>query len=276
MKIEELNWRTIDHLKISGRRWVPQKDVKIVVCLVHGMGEHCGRYDFMGKFFAGRGIALMAYDQRGHGKSEGKRGHTRSYDALLQDVDDLITKAKELFPGKPLILYGHSMGGNLVLNYTIRKKPMLNGVIASSAYLKLAFEPSAFKVKLGQWMRNIYPAFSQPTGLDTKALSRIPEEVKKYEEDPLVHDKISAMMFISLRDAGLWALENAGEMHLPVLIFHGTTDRITSHQASMEFAGKIKGDVTFKSFEGAYHETHNDLCREEVLAMLKEWIETHC
>ncbi len=275
MNSKEIYWHSIDSLKIYGRYWAPGKDVKGVVCLVHGMGEHCNRYDFVGKFFSDNGIALVAYDQRGHGKSEGKRGHTPSYEHLLQDVDVLIRKAKELFPEKPIILYGHSLGGNIVLNYVMRKKPNLKGVIASSPYLKLAFEPPAFKVKLGQWMKNIYPALSQPTGLDAKAISRIPEEVRKYEEDPLVHDKITAMMFTCTHDAGLRALANPQELDLPLLIFHGTADRLTSYNASKEFAGKVKGDVTFKSFEGAYHETHNDLCRNEVLAMLKEWVVRH-
>jgi alpha-beta hydrolase superfamily lysophospholipase len=175
----------------------------------------------------------------------------------------------------PLVLYGHSMGGNLVLNYAMHKKPVLHGIIASSPWLRLAFEPPAMKVKLGRWMKKIYPAFSQSTGLDTKAISRIPIEVKKYEEDPLVHDRITAMMFTSVYDAGIWVLQHPEEMELPLLIYHGTADRLTSCEASKEFAEKLKCEVTFRQFEGAFHETHNDLCREEVLALLKTWVEEH-
>jgi len=275
MKTDIFHWRSIDHLLIYGKSWAPESEIRGVVCLVHGMGEHCGRYEFFGKFLTDNGMALISNDQRGHGKSEGKRGHTPSYELLLQNVHNLIQKAKELFPELPLVLYGHSMGGNLALNYAMRKKPVLNGVIASSPYLKLAFEPPAFKVKLGRWMKNIFPAFSQATGLDTKAISRIPEEVAKYENDPLVHDRITAMMFTSVHDAGLWALRYPEELELPLLIFHGTADRLTSFEASKEFAAKVKGDVTFRAFEGAYHETHNDLCREEVLTMLKGWLNDH-
>lgn len=273
MDTEEFHWRSIDDLNIYGKYWAPVKEIKGVVCLVHGMGEHCSRYEFVGKFLSDNGIAMIGYDQRGHGKSEGKRGHTPSYDHLLQGVDNLIHKAKELFPELPLVLYGHSMGGNLVLNYVMERKPILNGVIASSPWLRLAFEPPAIQVKLGHLMKKIYPAFSQSTGLDTKAISRVAEEVRKYESDPLVHDKITAMMFTSVYDAGMRALATPEELELPLLLFHGSADKLTSHDASKEFAAKVKSDVTFKTFEGAFHETHNDLCRAEVLQLIKNWVE---
>ncbi|GIV34952.1 MAG: lysophospholipase [Chitinophagales bacterium] len=275
MNTDEFRWRSIDDLNIYGKYWTPDKDVKAVVCLVHGMGEHCGRYAHVAEYLTHGGIAVVAYDQRGHGKSEGKRGHTPSYDHLLQGVENLIYKGRELFPETPVILYGHSMGGNLALNYALRKNDRLNGVIASSPWLRLAFEPPAFQVRLARFMRRIYPAFSQATRLDTKAISRIPEEVKKYEQDPLVHDRITAMMFTEVYEAGLWALDHAEELEIPLLIYHGTADRITSYQASQEFASKAKGDVTLKLFEGAFHETHNDLCRDEVLTLIKSWIEEH-
>lgn len=273
MNTDEFHWRSFDDLNIYGKYWAPEKEIRGVVCLVHGMGEHCNRYGFVGKFLSDHGIALIGYDQRGHGKSEGKRGHTPSYDLLLQGVDNLIHKAKELFPELPIVLYGHSMGGNVALNYAMQKKPVLNGVIASSPWLRLAFAPPAIQVKLGHWMKKIYPAFSQSTHLDAQAISRIPEEVKKYENDPLVHDKITAMMFTSVYDAGLWALNNPEEMELPLLHFHGSADKLTSCDASIEFTGRVKGVVTFKIFEGAYHETHNDTCREEVLQLIKNWVE---
>jgi alpha-beta hydrolase superfamily lysophospholipase len=275
MRTDIFHWRSLDNLLIYGKSWAPESEIKGIVCVVHGMGEHCGRYEFVGKYLCDNGIAVIANDNRGHGKSEGKRGHTPSYELLLQNVHNLTQKAKELFPECPLILYGHSMGANLILNYAMRKKPVLNGVIASSPWLRLAFEPPAIKVALARIMKNIYPAFSQSTELDTKAISRIPEEVKKYEEDPLVHDRITAMMFSSLYDAGLWALQHPQEMELPLLIFHGSGDRLTSHEATKEFAGKVKGDVTFRLFEGGYHELHNDLNREGVLALIEGWAKEH-
>ena len=271
----EFRWRSIDNLNIYGRYWAPENDTRGVLCVVHGMGEHIQRYEPLANFLTEAGIAVIGYDQRGHGKSGGQRGHAPSLDHLLQGIDNLLYKAGEIFPEVPQILYGHSMGGNLVLNYAIRKKPQIKGIISSSPWLKLAFQPPVWKVKLGRVVKNIFPAFSQPTGLDTKAISRVQEEVQKYENDPLVHDKISAMMFDTVYEAGLWALENAEELELPLLLFHGSGDKITSCEASKEFANKVKSDVTYHCFEGAFHESHNDLCRMEVFSLIKNWIDDH-
>ena len=275
MKEEEFHWETTDGLEIYGRYWAPENDIRGVVCLVHGMGEHCSRYTHLGKFLVDDHIALISFDQRGHGKSEGKRGHTPSYELLMQSIDDLLNKAGEFFPETPVVLYGHSMGGNLVLNYALKRKPQIKGVIASSPWLKLAFEPPAIQVKLGELVNKIYPALTQSTKLDANTISRIPEEVKKYEQDPLVHDKVSTMFFISVTEQGEWAIENASKLELPLLIFHGTGDQLTSYQATKGFAERVTGDITFKLFEGAYHEIHNDLDQKELFGLVKSWFDSH-
>lgn len=275
MTEKEFSWKTIDDIELYGKYWATEGHVDAVVCLVHGMGEHCNRYAHLGKFLAEDHIALIGFDHRGHGKSGGKRGHTPSYDHLLQGVDELVDKAMEFFPETPIFLYGHSMGGNLVLNYALQRKPQINGVIASSPWIKLAFDPPKIQVKMGKLVNKIYPAFTQSTNLDTKAISRIEEEVKKYEEDPLVHDNISTMFFLSAYEQGLWALKHAGEFTLPLLIYHGTGDQLTSYKATEAFANKVNNDVTFKLFEGAFHEIHNDLDQKELFELMKSWIRSH-
>jgi len=273
MKIEDFHWETIDKVKLYGKYWAPDGNVKAVICLVHGMGEHVDRYGPLADFLVEAGYAVIGFDQRGHGKSEGKRGHTPSYNLLMSSVEELLAFASKYFPNKPKVLYGHSMGGNLVANYVIKKKPIIAGVILSSPWFKLAFDPPAIQVKLAKLVNNIFPTFTQSSKLDTTAISRIPEEVKKYENDPLVHDKISSMMFLSIHDQGLWALEHADEIHLPTLIFHGSADRLTSADATKEFAKKLNNGVTLKIFEGAYHEIHNDLDRFELFNLVKNWLD---
>lgn len=276
MREEEFHWKTTDGLQIYGRYWAPDDNIKGVVCLVHGMGEHCSRYAHVGKLLVEQGIALISFDQRGHGKSEGKRGHTPSYELLMQSIDDLLAKAAEYFPQTPIVLYGHSMGGNLVLNYVLKRKPQIKGVIASSPWLRLAFEPPAIQVKLGEIVNKILPAFTQSTKLDASTISRIPEEVKKYKDDPLVHDKISTMFFISVKTQGEWALANASKLRLPLLIFHGTGDLLTSYTASKEFVDNTsKEDVTLKLFDGAYHEIHNDLNQKDLFDLVTRWLDSH-
>lgn len=272
MSHKETQWNSSDGIQFYSQSWSVEKP-KAVICLVHGMGEHSGRYAHVAKFFNENGYSMIAYDQRGHGKSGGKRGHTPSYDLLMEDITLLLKQADSLYPGIPKFLYGHSMGGNLVLNYALRKKPDVAGIISSSPWLKLAFEPPAFQVKLAKVVNGIFPAFTQSSKLDVTAISRDAAIVNAYKNDKLVHDKISSNMFLSVHQSGLWALEHAQEFSLPLLLFHGTADRLTSYKASHEFSQKVKSDITFKLWEGLYHEPHNEPEKQEVFVLIKEWME---
>ena len=253
--------------------WAPEKEPKAVICLIHGLGEHIGRYEHVGAAFAEAGYALLGFDHRGHGRSSGPRGHTPSYDALMDDMASFIQQARERYPGKPCFLYGHSMGGNLVMNYSLRRKPDLAGVIATDPLLKLAFAPPAIKVALGRFMNNIAPGFTQASGLETKALSRDPKVIDAYINDPLVHDKISARLFLGLLDGGQYAFDHASEFPLPMLLMHGTADRLTSAEASRQFGAAAPKFVTTELWEGWFHEIHNELEKEKVLAKMIAWLD---
>jgi alpha-beta hydrolase superfamily lysophospholipase len=269
---QEFTLLTEDQLELYGQYWAPEEPIRAVICLVHGMGEHSGRYAHVAEFFNRNGIAVVAMDHRGHGRSQGKKGHTPSYNHLLNDVGALLKTAENTFPGKPVFLYGHSMGANLVLNYAIRNNPVVKGIISTSAYLKLAFDPPAWKVKLGKLSAGILPGLTQATGLDTKAISRDPEEVKKYENDPLVHDKMSAAFFVNVHFAGPYAIEHAAELKIPTLIMHGTADKLTSAEGTKEFAGKSGPNVELKLWNGLYHEMQNEPEKEEVFKYTLNWI----
>jgi len=278
MKHQEFTWNASDGIKIYGQCWTPDtnpQSIKAVICLVHGMGELSARYSHVAAYYTQYGYAVITYDQRGHGKSGGSRGHSPSFDLLLDGVAELFIETDKLFPGLPKFLYGHSMGGNVVLNYSLRRNPKVAGVIATSPWLKLAFEPPAIKVWLGKMMNNIFPGFTQSSEIDASAISRDKTVVDAYINNALVHDKISAAMFVGIHDNGLWALEHASEMKLPLLLCHGTKDRLTSAEASKEFAGKVEGDVTLKLWQGLYHETHNEPEKQEVFAFMKDWMDKH-
>ena len=139
MRHIDTNWTSADGLPLVGRCWEPAGEPRAVVCLVHGLGEHSGRYAHVAAALNDAGYAVLACDKRGHGRSGGKRGHTPSYEALMTDIDLLLAQAEQRFPGKPRFLYGHSLGGNEVLNYALRRKPDLAGVVATSPGLRTAF-----------------------------------------------------------------------------------------------------------------------------------------
>jgi alpha-beta hydrolase superfamily lysophospholipase len=278
MQHTDFSWRTgSDQLKIHGKVWqpLPGTPTHAVIALVHGMGEHSGRYRRLAEFFTARGIAVISYDQRGHGKSEGKQGHITHYNQLLDGIDELLEKTRLQFKNKPIFLYGHSMGGNLVLNYALKKPNTVKGIVVTGPWLRLAFDPPAIQVKLANLMRNLYPGFSQASGLKTENLSRDPEVVKAYTRDRLVHDRITASFFVNLYQAGLYALQHANELKVPALLMHGGSDKITSAQASEEFAKKASLVTQFHLWDGMYHEIHNEPEREVVLTKVFDWISAH-
>jgi alpha-beta hydrolase superfamily lysophospholipase len=139
----------------------------------------------------------------------------------------------------------------------------------------MAYEPKAYQLALAKLAIGIFPGFSQPNGLNTSHLSRDPVVVQKYEADPLVHDKISAALFYGIYNSGLWALEHAAELPLPLLLMHGSCDKIISAQACQEFAARADGKVTFKLWDGLYHEIQNEPEQEQVFAYMLEWLERH-
>lgn len=273
MKRTEFKFKTFDGLQLFGQSWQPEDQSRAVVCLIHGLGEHNGRYVHVADSLTQAGYTLISFDLRGHGKSEGPRGHTPSYEALMRDISSLLEIVNKQFPQLSSFLYGHSLGGNLVLNYVLRRQPQFKGVIVTGPWLRLAFEPPAFKIALGKITNQLCPAFSQKSGLDTKVLSHNPEVVHAYENDPLVHDHISARMFISIYQAGKWALEHASEFSLPLLLMHGGEDKIISVEASREFVNRITKKCTLKIWDGLYHEIHNEPEKEEVFKFLIDWLD---
>lgn len=276
MKHIEFQWRNHHEVPILGQGWLPDGAARGAVCLVHGIGEHVGRYAHVAEAFNAAGYALLAHDICGHGCSGGAKGHIESYADLLHDITHLLEETAQRYPALPHFLYGHSLGGNLVLNYALRNRPKLAGVIATGPQLRLAFEPPASKVFMARVMSRVYPAYSQATGLETAALSRDPEVVRAYENDPLVHDRISTRLYIeAIVEAAQWALDHAGEFSLPLLLMHGGADRLTSPEGSRAFAAKVRGDCTLKIWDGLYHEIHNEPEKDQVIGFMVNWLNRH-
>ncbi len=272
MKNTILNWKSNDGLDIFGQKWEGQIAApKGVICLVHGFGEHSSRYEHVAQFFIDHNYAVIAYDARGHGRSGGKRGHFVSYEEFLNDVDNLLKQADIHFPNLPKIIYGHSMGGQVVANFAIKRHPKVAGIILSSPFFQPGFAPPAIKLAAGRLMRNLIPSFSLPSGLDVNAISRDKEVVKKYSNDPLVFDSISSKMGIELIEFGEEAVQHANQLKLPALLFHGTADKLTSFDKSKEFAANAGNNVTFIEYKGLYHECHNEPEKAEVLQNMLKW-----
>ncbi len=272
MKHFEFTMQAADGLKLYGQGWVPDGAPKAAISLVHGLGEHSGRYAHVAAHLTAAGYALVTYDQRGHGRSEGKRGHAASYDALMDDVSMLLGETATRYPGLPYFLYGHSLGGNLVLNYALRRKAELAGVIATSPALRTATPVPGWKRGLAGLLYDRLPDLLMPNGLDLSGLSRDPDVIARYQADPLVHDRTSVRLGADILATGEWAFDHAADFPLPLLLMHGSEDRLTCPKTSAKFASGV-ADCTFVLMDGCYHELHNEPEAPEVLDAMTAWLD---
>jgi alpha-beta hydrolase superfamily lysophospholipase len=262
-----------DGKKLYGQGWQPET-LKGVVTLVHGLGEHSGRYAHVADFLGQAGYAMLTFDLRGHGKTAGPRGDARLPD-ILSDIECLLVEARRRWPGKPLFLYGHSLGGSLGLYFTLQRKPRLNGVIATAPVLKTPLEKQKAKVALAKLLASLLPHLILSSGLKPQDISRDPSVVEAYRSDPLVHDKTSLSLGRDALAVGRWALAHAGEFASPLLLMQASADRLVYPEGSQQFAKMVQGDVTLKIWDGLYHEIHNEPEKEDVLRFLVDWLDRH-
>jgi alpha-beta hydrolase superfamily lysophospholipase len=261
---------TNDGLELFAKSWGDPQASRAAVVLVHGLGEHCGRYKHVAQAFVSYGLYVLGFDQRGHGRSPGKRGLIPSYDQPLEDLTVALERAQADAPSLPLFLYGHSLGGLEVLHYGLVRKPELHGVIATSPALMVS--TSTLNRLMAGLMKHVAPNMIVANGLDASALSRDPQVGQAYLQDPLVHDKVSVRFGSYMMDMGRYVLDHATEWSLPLYLAHGTADRICQFEGSAQFAARAGAMVTFHPWEGLYHETHNELNKDEVIQAMLDWI----
>ncbi|MBN2118245.1 MAG: lysophospholipase [Anaerolineales bacterium] len=259
--------------------WEPDHtEPKALIALVHGLGEHTGRYAHVGKAMTEAGYALAGFDLRGHGKSGGARGHTPSLDAYMQDIRQFLGLLKQRYPDIPHFLYGHSLGGVLTLAYAIQYGAGLKGVMVTGPGLHAALQEQKAKVAAVKLLGAFLPGVTMHSGLDPATISRDPEVVQTYLEDSLVHYNAS----LGFGKAGLTAIDlcftRAREFPAPLLIMHGTGDRLAYPSGSEDFAKLVEaagGDVTLKLWDGLYHEVHNEPEKADVFKFMIEWLDEH-
>jgi len=271
----ETNWKSNDGIDIFAQGWESENSApKAVVCLVHGLGEHTSRYEHVAKAYSDKGYALFGADLRGHGRSGGRRGHIPSIEAVMNDIDLLLEKANDRYPGLPLILYGHSLGGILVLHYGLKRKPKIKGVIATSSGLRTALEKQPAKILAAKVLGAVIPKVTLPSGLDVNAISHDKKVIDKYINDPLVHDKVSLGFGKIMLNTAQWTLQHSARFSLPLLLLHGKADAIAFPSGSIEFAAPLKEKCMLVLFDDAYHELHNEPEQETVFNTMTNWMDS--
>ena len=271
---EKFNFIGWEGLNIFGQSWRPEDDPRAVLLIVHGYAEHSGRYEHVARYFAGLGYAVYALDHRGHGQSEGFRADVIRFEDYLADLKTFLDMVKEREPGRQVFVIGHSMGGAIVTLFAARHGADFDGLITSGAGVKISGDVSPLLITLSKIIAAVAPRL--PTvPLDAEAVSRDPEVVARYRSDPLNYlGKVRARMGVQLlRAAGLIAQE-LPSITLPLLILHGTADRLADPDGSqMIYDGVSSTDKTLKLYDGLYHEIFNEPEQEQVLADMAAWLE---
>lgn len=270
----EGRWEVGEGLGLFARRWEPEGEPVGAVGLVHGLGEHSGRYDHVATHLAGAGYAVCAFDLRGHGQSDGRRGDTR-FGPAMDDIDRLLAETAGRFPDRPLFLYGHSLGGLLVLTYGVRRRPALAGVVATGAALSTSLREQKVKLLAVRVLGGIVPGLSMPSGLDANLVSRDPAVVAAYQADPLTHARVTLGLARDAVEAADSTMAAAARFPVPLLLLHGGADRLTYPGGSEAFAASARGDCTVIIYNGLYHEVHNEPEQGRVLADISGWLDDH-
>lgn len=263
-----------DGARLFYRRWQADPPARAACLLVHGLAEHSGRYAHLAQTLAGRRFSVWALDQRGHGRSEGRRGDCRGLDELVGDVHPLVEEAARQEPALPRLMIGHSLGGLIALAYAARHPRQIRAVAVSSPALRLAHPTDPVTVFVVTNVAKAFPSAPFRNGVNPRLLSHDPRVAAEYVRDPLVHRVLTARCAVALRDAMRDSIHLAGKLSIPCLILQAGADEICDPAAAAEFARACSnGLVTFRRYDGLYHEIFNEVERQRPIEDLCRWLE---
>ncbi len=277
-KHSTLTWLNQSGRDVFAQIWTPEGDpgaTRAAVVIVHGLGEHSGRFAPWAQRLVDQGIAVYALDTHGHGRTTGRRGHTESFGLVFDDIKHLLAKAAAAHPAARTHLYGHSMGGALVLGFAALRAQdatmsRVASVIGTGTAVRPGFEPPAWKIKLASMLDSLVPGLALGNELDPAWLSSDAAVVAAYKADPLVHDRISVRWYNEWMRTIAAIKDNPRQIQIPVLMMHGDADRATSPAAARDLAALL--GAKFQTWVGAFHEIHHEPCKDEAFAAILTWI----
>lgn len=258
------------------RSWChPEPDRAMLV--VHGLAEHSARYEGLGSWFARRGFAVHAYDQRGHGHSSGTRGFVSHFDEYLDDLACMLELVAEGRPGLPVTLLGHSMGGLVAVSAARERHPPIANLVTSGALLQLPPDVPWWKMIGAQLLHHLSPRLALDSEIDASSLSRDTDVVQRYVDDPLIFTKITASLGYALMLASRRAAEGGAAIEVPMLLLHGAQDRLCPPAGSEQFFASLDEAVAPRSechlLPGLRHEIFNEPEQQDVFARVLHWLD---
>jgi alpha-beta hydrolase superfamily lysophospholipase len=277
---EEGTLATDDGLSLYWQAWTPPGECDGVLLLVHGLGEHSGRYLNPVRHFVARGWACYGFDYRGHGRSPGPRVHVGSIDEYLDDVAEGHRLVRLRHPGKPTFLVGHSQGGLLALLFAMRGSEHLTGIVVSSPFLAVHpdSKPSPVVMGASKILARLAPKKMFASTVDSALLSRDREVSKQYDADPLVSRRVSVGWALAIADAQRAVVDGAPTLATPTLVMQAGSDRLVDPEATREWVALAPGDqVQYVEWKGYYHELFNEpiVERRQVFDRMEAWLDEH-
>jgi lysophospholipase len=262
-------------------RAVRPAEERAALILVHGLGEHSGRYERLSNTLVDAGIAVFALDLRGHGRSPGKRGHISGFSDFTSDLECFRRVVRrEVAETFPIFLLGHSLGGLIAIRH-LQRHPGgdWKGVILSAPALGIKMDVPRWKTIAGGMLARLAPSVSLNNGIDTANLSHDPAVIAAYHDDPFVHDRISAKLFSEMQEEADTAAEQMDSFAtLPSLWLIPDDDRICNSNRALKSASRVAGtaDIVVKRYPGAFHEVLNDSCGKEAAEDIRTWLAARC
>ena len=273
MKHQDGYFKNQENQSIYFQNWLPDDPAKAVFLIVHGLNEHSGRYDNFSNFFANEGFAVYSMDLIGHGKSDGTRSYVKDFNNYLDDIILYLEKIKQLQPGSPIFLIGHSMGGLIGALLLIDHPDQFAGAVLSGSVVQVPDDVSPLFISLGKIVSLVLPKLGL-LRVDLSGLSRNPAVVQAYKDDPLVNTgKFTARVSAEMNKSFDRVAVEGSQIKAPVLILHGSSDRVVnpdcSHFLYALVSSEIKKIIIYDDF---YHEIYNDPGHEQVYMDVSSWI----
>lgn len=260
-------------LKLYYESWVPAQP-KALLVMVHGIGEHSGRYGPFVRYFVQAGYGVVLYDQRGHGQSDGPRGHMDHFQDLLSDLSHVIQTTKQAYPGVPLILVGHSLGGQVALNFVVRYAKGIRALVVSSPNIALKLRIPRWKLWLARVAHRVVPRYQLPQTIDPMLLTHDAAVARQYAADPRVVRKISLQSAQQILQNQAIVMALASRIHVPSLFLQAGDDCVCDPDACRQFFRRVPvAKKRLHVYEGMYHEILNETDNAQVFADLEQWLE---
>lgn len=264
---------TIDPNQLYQYQWLCEGETKAVVLLVHGLNEHCRRYENLAKVLNQNHYALYAIDLPGHGRSPGIRGHIDKFHDFEDSVLHLYNQIKRTHPSLPIFLLGHSMGGLIASHLLLNHQKLFKGAVLSAAALQSPKQPSSLEIKIISAISAIFPSLKM-IKLGINGLSKDQQVIEQYLSDPLINKgRLSARLMVELFNTMQVTMDGASDINLPVLIMHGSVDPVTHPDGSKKFSSLITSTSnTLKIYEGLFHEIFNEPEAQNVFNDVIQWL----